>query len=208
MPRIPDLSTTTSLLRAASLCLALSLSLAGCADMVTSDADATEVDLPPMQWDFRPDSDLLTSAALDALSEHGAALALETPADVVAWCPGYPTADPEDREAFWSGFVSALAKFESTWNPKAVGGGGQWFGLTQISPATARGYGCEAKTGNALLDGPANLSCAIRIMAVTVPRDGVIAAGRGGVAADWAPLLSANKRESMRQWTSAQPYCQ
>lgn len=208
MPRIPDRSPTTSVFRSVSLCLVLSLSLAGCAETASSGAEATEIDLPPMQWDFRPDSELLTRAVLSALSEHGAALAQETPADVQAWCPGYPTADPADREAFWSGFLSALAKYESTWNPKAVGGGGQWFGMTQISPATARGYGCDAKTGNALLDGPSNLSCAIRIMAVTVPRDGVIAAGRGGVAADWAPLLSTSKRNSMRAWTSAQPYCQ
>jgi hypothetical protein len=160
-----------------------------------------------MQWDFRPDAEVLTRAALDALAGHGTALARISPADVERWCPGYPEADAQDREAFWAGFLSALAKYESTWNPKAVGGGDQWFGLTQISPATARGYGCAARTGNALLDGPANLSCAIRIMAVTVPRDGVIAAGGAGVAADWAPLLSASKRESMRSWTAAQPYC-
>lgn len=164
-------------------------------------------DLPVTQWDFRPDAEVLTEAALAALDTHGAALPAGTPADVRDWCPAYLRADTEDRAAFWTGFLSALAKYESTWNPEAVGGGGQWFGLTQISPATARGYGCRATTGTALLDGPANLSCAIRIMAVTVPRDGVIAEGRGGVAADWAPLLSASKRESMRAWTAAQPYC-
>ncbi|WP_424967777.1 MULTISPECIES: transglycosylase SLT domain-containing protein [unclassified Dinoroseobacter] len=164
-------------------------------------------DLPVTQWDFRPDAEALTGAALAALATHGAALPAGTPADVRDWCPAYLRAGPEDRAAFWTGFLSALAKYESTWNPQAVGGGGQWFGLTQISPATARGYGCRATTGNALLDGPANLSCAIRIMAVTVPRDGVIAAGRGGVAADWAPLLSTSKRQSMQAWTAAQPYC-
>ncbi|ABV92950.1 conserved hypothetical protein [Dinoroseobacter shibae DFL 12 = DSM 16493] len=183
--------------------------LAGCSTGSTArDGGGGTADLPVAQWDFRPDSDQLTRAALDALSSHGAALPLVTPADVRQWCPAYLDADRADREAFWAGFLSALAKYESTWNPKAVGGGGRWFGLTQISPATARGYGCAAATGNALLDGPANLACAIRIMAVTVPRDGVIAAGGAGVAADWAPLLSPPKRESMRSWTSAQPYCQ
>lgn len=180
--------------------------LAGCGTAREDNADTSG--LPVTQWDFRPDSDQLTGAALVALSTHGAALPTVTPADVRDWCPAYLRADQADRAAFWTGFLSALAKYESTWNPQAVGGGGQWFGLTQISPATARGYGCSATTGNALLDGPANLSCAIRIMAVTVPRDGVIAEGGGGVAADWAPLLSASKRETMRSWTAAQPYCQ
>ncbi|WP_425093347.1 hypothetical protein [Tropicimonas sp. S265A] len=44
-------------------------------------------------------------------------------------------------------------------------------------------------------------------MAVTVPRDGVVSAGRGGVAADWAPFLSETKRNDMIAWTRAQPYC-
>ena len=88
-----------------------------------------------------------------------------------------------------------------------VGGGGRWFGLVQISPGTARGYGCEAKSGQALLDGEKNLSCAIRILSTTVPRDGVVAAGGGGIAADWGPFVSSAKRKDMRDWVSGQSYC-
>ncbi|MEX0311682.1 MAG: lytic transglycosylase, partial [Tateyamaria sp.] len=89
-----------------------------------------------------------------------------------------------------------------------VGGGGKWYGLLQILPATARGYGCAAGTGAALKNGAANLSCAVRIMAVTVPRDGVIY-GRGGkgVAADWGPMRSAAKRADMAGWLRKQRYC-
>jgi hypothetical protein len=105
------------------------------------------------------------------------------------------------------GLLSSLAKHESTWRPEAAGGGGQWFGLLQISPATARGYGCQARTAEALKDGSANLACAIRIMSVTVPRDGVVAANGRGIAADWGPFHQAKKREEMRTWVRSQPYC-
>jgi len=60
---------------------------------------------------------------------------------------------------------------------------------------------CRPETGEA------NLSCAIRIMAHTVPRDGVVAAGGGGVAADWGPFNVAVKRADMADWTRAQSYC-
>jgi len=130
------------------------------------------------------------------------------PGDINDWCPAYPTASDADRRAFWVGFMSALAKHESTYKARAVGGGGLWYGLLQILPATARGYGCNVGTGAGLQNGAANLSCAVRIMAVTVPRDGVIY-GRGGrgVAADWGPLRSPAKRRDMSRWLKQQAYC-
>nr|WP_243645117.1 transglycosylase SLT domain-containing protein [Rhodovulum euryhalinum] len=163
--------------------------------------------LPQMRWDHRPEATAWTAASLEALSAHGAALAETVPADIARWCPSYPEAGTAQRQAFWAGLFSALAKHESTWNPDAVGGGGRWFGLVQIAPATARAYGCSATSGEALKDGAANLSCAIRIAARTVTRDGVVAAGGGGVAADWGPMTVAAKREEIAAWTRAQPYC-
>ena len=104
--------------------------------------------------------------------------------------------------------MSALAKHESTWRPDVSGGDGRWHGLLQISPGTAKGYGCRATSSDELKSGSANLSCALRIMAVTVPRDGVIAEGRGGIAADWGPFTKADKRAEMAAWTREQSYCQ
>ncbi|WP_114284259.1 transglycosylase SLT domain-containing protein [Candidatus Halocynthiibacter alkanivorans] len=163
---------------------------------------------PPMRWDHREEAAVWTEAALSAMQDQGLALGQSMPSDVTKWCPGYPEASQSERDAFWVGLLSALAKHESTWNPKAVGGGGRWFGLVQIAPATARGYGCTARSGEALKDGSANLSCAIRILSTTVPRDGVVAAGGGGIAADWGPFVSASKRADMAGWTKEQPYCQ
>ncbi|WP_300031427.1 transglycosylase SLT domain-containing protein [uncultured Roseobacter sp.] len=185
------------------------LSLFLTAPVVPTQAQASDDNaLPAMRWSHKPQRAQWNAAALQALRSHGQALPQTVPADVGSWCPHYPDADTEAREAFWVGFLSALARYESTWKPRAVGGGGRWFGLLQISPGTARGYGCRARSGEALKAGGDNLSCAIRIMAVTVPRDGVIY-GRGGkgVAADWGPMRSAPKREEMAAWLRTQPYC-
>ena len=164
--------------------------------------------LPVMGWDARPEADAWTESTLQALQNEGVALLSEVPGDIGTWCPGYAQAAPTERAAFWSGLLSALARHESTWNPQAVGGGGQWFGLVQISPRTAQGYGCAADSGAALKDGAANLECAVRIAAHTVLRDGVVAAGGGGLAADWGPFASADKRAQMAAFTSQQSYCQ
>ena len=169
---------------------------------------ARDGNVPRTRWAHQPDHILWNRAALSALKTHGQPLVDMVPADVEDWCPSYEQAHPAKRRACWLGFLSALAKHESTYRPGAVGGGGKWYGLLQILPATARGYGCNVGTGDALKSGAANLSCAIRIMAVTVPRVGV-SYGRGGkgVAADWGPMRSASKRADMAGWLKRQTHC-
>ncbi|WP_380058387.1 transglycosylase SLT domain-containing protein [Falsihalocynthiibacter sp. SS001] len=162
---------------------------------------------PVMRWDHRPEAENWTAATLEAIETHQSILATFIPRDIKDWCPTYVDNSVDERALFWTGLISALAKHESTWNPQAVGGGSQWYGLVQISPATARGYGCNAKSSSALKNGEANLRCAIRIWSKNVPRDGVVAAGGGGVAADWGPFHYSKKREDMKAWTRAQSYC-
>jgi hypothetical protein len=188
--------------------LAALIPLVACAPAIVPAPIVDTPVLPVMAWDHRPESAEWTAATLAALRTEGVALLSEVPADIQSWCPAYTAAPPEQRAMFWSGLLSALARFESTWNPQAVGGGGQWFGLVQISPRTAQGYGCDAESGAALTDGAENLECAVRIAARTVPRDGVVAASGGGFAADWGPFASAEKRAAMREWVSSQAYCQ
>ena len=164
--------------------------------------------VPAARWDGHPRGAQWTAAVLSALRGPGAPLLQTEPRDIHAWCPGYLEASPEQRAAFWTGLVSTLAWHESTHDPRAVGGGGRWFGLVQISPGTAQWRDCDVETGNALLSGAANLRCGIRIMGITVPRDNVIAEGMRGVAADWGPFHSRRKREDMRNWVREQEYCQ
>lgn len=168
--------------------------------------------VPRTRWQHMRGNAVWTRAALSALKDHGRPLVDLVPGDIADWCPAYPTKTEAERRAFWVGFMSALAKHESTYKPWAVGGGGLWYGLLQILPSTARGYRCRVGTGEDLKNGAANLSCAVRIMAHTVPRDGVIHGYRGrkgqGVTADWGPMHSAAKRRDMAGWLKRQTYCQ
>ena len=163
--------------------------------------------LPKTRWDHKPGSDTWTRAAMTAVGE----LESLVPRDIARWCPAYEDNGPQQRRAFWVGMMSALAKHESTYNPRAVGGGDLWYGLLQIYPDTARRYGCYARTGEALKDPTDNLACAARIMNVTVARDNAIAVHDGrwrGVAADWGPMSNRRKIPDMANWTAQQSYCQ
>lgn len=159
-------------------------------------------------WDGAREGEAWSVAAMEALDAAPADLRDMVPADIGSWCPGYQRNPPHLRAAFWVGTVSALARYESTFDESAVGGGGAWHGLLQISPATARAYGCEATSGEALRDGEANLACAIRIMSRTVARDGVVTAGGGGIAADWGPMSRSYTRDRIRAWVKEQSYCE
>ena len=193
--------------RRALACAAI-LTLAACGTIVDpARVEAQRVEVPVARWDHRPDAQAWTRATMEALAGPGSALVDLVPADIDTWCPAYADAGRMERKAFWVGLLSALAKHESTWQPQVAGGGGRWIGLLQISPATARHYGCAADTAEELRDGEMNLRCAVRIIGQTVPRDGVVAANGGGVAADWGPFHQSAKRADMEAWVRAQPYC-
>ena len=165
--------------------------------------------LPAMGWDQRPEAAEWTSQSIIAVAAQDAVLAGQVPADIAAFCPDYPQASMQDRRAFWVGLMSATAKHESSWNPRASGGGGAYIGLMQISPKTARNHDCAANSSAELKDGTANLECAVEIMATQVGRDGVVAGnGNRGIGRDWGPFRSASKRADIAGWTSAQAYCQ
>ncbi|MFT4149962.1 MAG: transglycosylase SLT domain-containing protein [Paracoccaceae bacterium] len=163
---------------------------------------------PAMRWDHRPEASTWTQRTLVAVAGEDDELAELVPADIKTFCPGYETATMAERRAFWVGLLSATAKHESTWNPRASGGGGRYLGLMQISPATARQYGCEAQSASALKDGTANLACAVQIMAVQVGRDKMVAGGgTKGIGRDWGPFRSSSKRADIAKWTASQSYC-
>jgi Transglycosylase SLT domain len=182
-------------------------SLAGCLN--TQSNEDVAYFAPPMQWDHHPQGEVWTESTLVAVSTKDALLSQRVPADIEAWCPGYADASVDERRAFWAGLLSAVAKYESTWNPQASGGGGRWIGLMQISPRSASNYGCAATSVVALKNGEANLECAVEIMSEQVAKDGLVAGGGNrGIGRDWAPLRSNEKRAAMAAWTSQQPYCQ
>lgn len=163
---------------------------------------------PVMRWDHKSEGAQWTQAALAAVYRDGGNLTTTVPDDIASFCPAYPRAGESQRAVFWVGLMSALAKHESTWNPRAVGGGDKWFGLLQIAPITWRHYGCEGNIRN----GADNLACSVRIMDAQVGRDGAIvktagAGGWRGVARDWMPMRKPAKLADMRAWTRKQDYC-
>ncbi|MFV0411016.1 MAG: transglycosylase SLT domain-containing protein [Paracoccus sp. (in: a-proteobacteria)] len=163
--------------------------------------------LPEMHWEGRSGGDDWTRATLAALDAEGALLMSQVPTDVMEYCPAYARQSPENRRAFWAGFLSVIARYESSHNPAARGGGGRYLGLMQISPATARNFGCKGS----MLNGKDNMACAVKIAARQVGRDNAIARSGGGwrgVARDWMPLRNAAKRARIAAWTRQQPYCQ
>lgn len=162
--------------------------------------------LPSMHWDGRDSSAEWTDATLAALDAEGAVLMSRVPSDVMEYCPSYASQSPENRRAFWAGFLSVLARYESAHNPKAAGGGGKYQGLMQISTATARNFGCEGS----MMDAKANMACAVKIAARQIGQDNAIARSGGGwrgVARDWMPLRNKAKRADIAAWTSKQSYC-
>ncbi len=166
--------------------------------------------LPRARWENRARGDLWTRVTMSAVMTHGTRLLETVPQDIAEWCPAYPDNPPEDRAAFWAGLLSTLSRYESTWNPSAVGGGGLWYGLMQIYPKTAEFRRCRVQSGEGLKHGPSNLNCAVRIMSVTVPRDNAISTKTSrwlGVAADWGPIRSDWMRSDMQKYTKRQPYC-
>lgn len=185
------------------------LIVSGCVSLAGAErSEVTPDSPPPMGWDHRPEAAEWTRATLLAVSAKDPVLADTVPSDIAGWCPAYAGAGIGARRAFWAGLLSSVARYESSWNPQAAGGGGRWIGLMQISPRTAATYGCGATSAAALKDGSANLQCAVKIMADQVGRDGVVARpGNRGLGRDWMPLRDAGKRDVMAAWIRVQPYC-
>jgi hypothetical protein len=166
--------------------------------------------LPRARWEYRANGPLWTRVALSAVKTHGRTLIETVPDDIADWCPAYPGQGEDARAAFWAALLSTLSRYESTWDPRAVGGGGLWFGLLQIYPPTAEFRKCRVQTGDGLMRASANLNCAVRIMAITVPRDNAIAVKDTrwrGVAADWGPIRTNWMRADMQRYTRRQSYC-
>ena len=165
--------------------------------------------LPRTRWEHRRNGDLWTRVAMRSAKAHG--LVNVVPQDIDEWCPAYSEQSQMARAAFWAGLISTLARYESTWNERAIGGGGRWHGLMQIQPSTAAFRGCRAQTARALRVGPDNVSCAARIMGVTVQRDKAISVKGSrrwqGVAADWGPIRNDRMRGVMQRYTKRQVYC-
>lgn len=151
--------------------------------------------------------------AAKALKELGGDLLKITPVDIDYYCN---QVDPReawartDKIAFWVMQISALARFESGFNPSTSyqedfrDQQGNYVisrGLLQLSQESANGYGCNITNAQQLHDPETNIRCGVRILNRWVARDKAIASSEApwkGAARYWSPFRSAEKKAAMR----------
>jgi len=176
-------------------------------------------------WDTKPPGPEWTKQTLDAINQYGTDLIEALPSDGDLYCKSYKDLNVDNRKAFWVYLISALAEYESnfdpavtfdetTVDPKMLTREGKPIisrGLLQISRESANGYGCGISTAKELHDARTNISCAVRILNRWVGRDKVISgrsAGKWrGAARYFSPFRNATKLKHMQQLTMQQPYC-
>ena len=180
-------------------------------------------------WDHKAEAAQWTAMTGAAIDEIGGPLLASEPADIAAFCPAWPGLGEDGRRAFWIGLFSAMARYESGFDPdvsfdeKAHCPSCDWAvtrdgrnvvsrGLLQLSQESANAYrGCAVAIEDELtLHDPArNLRCGVAIMTRLVSRDQMISARDGGWkggSAYWS-VLRPGKLEAIQGFTSALPVC-
>jgi hypothetical protein len=154
----------------------------------------------------------------------GAASALleAQPQDAARYCPGFAALDRAGRQAFYTGLVSIMARYESSFDPEAryqenfPDSSGSLVisrGLLQLSRESADAYpGCDLGSAEALHDPDVNLTCTVAILNRLVARDQAIGVKKDGDwkggAAYWSVLRSNHPRnDEVVAFTKSLPVC-
>ncbi len=146
-----------------------------------------------------------TTHVFNQLDSIGSNLLDIDPTDASEFCPRYSQFATSQKKEFWSYLLSAMAKYESSFNPNTTyreafkdAKGNQVIsrGLLQLSIESSQAYGCGIKDPLELHDPYVNLSCGIRILNRWMGRDERIAgkvdgAWRGG-ARYWSVLRTTS----------------
>lgn len=189
------------------------------AETPTTDKPAAELKLKAA-WDRKKNGAEFTRLTLDAINELGENLLNSKPSDIEKYCANYSSLQVEDKKAVWLMLISAMAYYESRFNPKAAYQ--ESFknskadlvvsrGLLQLSSESARAYGCKIEKESDLEDPKTNLSCTVRILNKHVPSDGVVSKKvedkwHGG-ARYWSVLRSQRSVPVIRKAVRTLPQC-
>lgn len=134
-------------------------------------------------------------------------LGAEEPSDIAKFCPAYVNKNRQERDVFWVGLVSIVARLESGFKPETsftesfVDGRGNKVisrGLLQISVESAnqQKYGCRIEKAEDLHDPATNLACGVRILEAWVNTDHIVATYRSspprGGGRYWSTLRESN----------------
>jgi hypothetical protein len=169
-------------------------------------------------WDDLPRGAEWTAHVRGALADFGGPLLEAVPSDRAEYCPGFDAQTPLEREAFYVGLISRMARFESGFDPDTsfqesfTNSQGERVvsrGLLQLSHESANGYpNCRPVEDQELHDPATNLRCAVAILTRLVPRDATIGSGRAGGAAYWSVLRNtSDKRPRIVEYTRALEVC-
>lgn len=175
-------------------------------------------------WDHVAQGAQWTGMLRGHLDRYGDYLLTSVPTDVQRFCPGYSGLDREGRAAFWTGLISAMARFESNFDPgvsfdeyahctnaacrrRMTTADGRHVvsrGLLQLSQESSNRYvGCPMppRDERRLHEPDLNLRCTVAVMQGLVRRDGVISRLDGrdwrGGAAYWSVLREPNGRDTL-----------
>jgi hypothetical protein len=163
-----------------------------------------------------------TLAAKNAVS--ASKLASSEPKDINNFCPGYAHKIKEEREVFWVGLLSIIARPESNFKPETtytesfIDGSGKKVisrGLLQISieSANQKKYNCQIAKPEDLHNPAVNIACGVKILDAWVQTDDVVAtygnsAAKGG-GRYWSTLREAKKHlPELTKFTKSLAVCQ
>jgi hypothetical protein len=141
----------------------------------------------PAAWSGLPSGKTWTAVTMREVAANLSSF--ERAADKEAYCPGYSHASLMQRETCWVRLVSAVAQYESSFNPRnkfRETSGAYSVGLLQLSTGECAG----AESIAALQDPIRNLECGTRKLANLIARDGFVTSpdNAHGGAAYWSTL--------------------
>lgn len=159
-------------------------------------------------WDSKSSGGLWTQTVLLEYQERKSSL--DQAADLPDFCPGFFSASKEQKETCWLRLISAMAYFESTFNPKATYK--EHTGTLSIGLLMMNADHCpKANTETALKDGVNNIHCAMTRMERLIKRDQAISGPKEarGAAAYWSVLrppyqfrdLRLGKKQHIQKFT-------
>jgi len=176
-----------------------------------------EVDTYYASWPKKEWSIMLAKA----LDLYGKEMLVVAPKDFKAYCNAdFSKLSIYQKKQFYVALFSGLAKFESSYNPKATYKEGFndvsgkpviSAGLLQLSIESGNSYGCKLKKTEDLFDPATNLECGVRIANRWVgQRDLVIASQQSpwkGMSRYWSPFRKVDRKASMAKQTKALSFC-
>jgi hypothetical protein len=170
-------------------------------------------------WDGEDDGPQWTRWLDEELRDHDEKLIDFIPADAAEFCPKWASLDRRGREQVWITLISAIAKYESSFDADASFDeppplSERSIGLLQLSLSDSRDFHCGFTTEAEIEDPRNNLDCGVRILAQLVLGDQVIGGGRSddrlGAAAYWSVLNHhghPRSRAFILAYTHAVPGC-